>query len=91
LGATRGRRTPPPGAGFILLLQQPVALLQLSQLELGCPDARADTVLDVGGLQPTMQTRLGDPEVLGDLADRSLALTGDSDNIITELSGTPSA
>jgi hypothetical protein len=44
-------------------------------------------VFDLGQFQPTCQTRLGDPEVLRDLCDRSLALAGDRDHVTTELLG----
>jgi hypothetical protein len=58
-----------------LLLEDPVALLQLPDLgRLGRRDPGTDTILDVSQVHPPMQTRLRDPEVLGDLADGRLAL-----------------
>ena len=44
-------------------------------------------LLDVGGLHPVRQRRLGDPEVLRDLLQRGpgLAATGDRDHVVAEL------
>ena len=44
-----------------------------------------DTIPDIGELQPAMQTRLGDPEVLRDHAQRRQALPGHANHITTEL------
>jgi hypothetical protein len=44
-------------------------------------------VLNVGELQPALQAGLRDPEVLGDLSKRRLALASDRDHILTERQG----
>jgi hypothetical protein len=50
-------------------VQEPVALLQLADLgPLGERETLAHAVFDLGALHPPMQTGLGDPEVLRDLA-----------------------
>jgi hypothetical protein len=46
---------------------------------------RPATVLYVGELQPALQAGLRDPEVLGELSKRRLALASDRDQILTEL------
>lgn len=46
---------------------------------------RAAAVIDVGLVQPSAQTVLTAPEVLGDLAKRRLGFTGDSYNVTAEL------
>ena len=60
---------------LVLLLQEPVAILQLTQLErlLG-RDTTTGPVLDLGLLHPAVQTSLGDPEVPRDLVQRRLPL-----------------
>ena len=42
---------------------------------------------NVSGLQPVVQAAFGDPEVLGDLVQRSLALAGDCHDVVAELLG----
>ena len=52
-----------------------IAFTQLADLRrLRRRDAGTDTVFDIGELQPTMQTHLGDPEILRVLRQRRLAL-----------------
>ena len=70
---------------FILLLEQPVALPQLSSGLLG--DAATVAVLDVDLLHPVRQATLGDPEDLRDLLQRSLAVTGHCRDIVAQLLG----
>src|SRR4051794_30710970 len=78
----RGR----PAQDFVLLLEQLVAFTQLPKLRrLARRGTGPDPVIDVGDLQPALQTRLGDPEVLRDLRDRRVALTGDRDHVTSEL------
>ena len=43
------------------------------------------TVLTVGDLEPSMQTGLGDAEVLRDLTERCFTLAGYSDDVGSEL------
>ena len=43
-------------------------------------------VFDISDVQPIPQPRLADPEVLRDLSDRSLTLTGHGHHIVAELS-----
>ncbi len=55
----------------------------------GLGDAGLDAVLDIGGLEPAVQARLGDPEVLGDVLQSSVgfASPGDPDHVLAELLG----
>ena len=66
----------------LLLLTQ---LLQLGRL--GLSDTRLAALFDVGQLQPPLQAGRGDTEVLRDLRNRGIALTGDRDHIAAELLG----
>src|SRR5699024_2917478 len=76
-----------PAEDLYLFLELTVALLQLTYLRrFLSDDAGTDTVHAIGLLQPVTQARLGDAEVLRDLRDRA-ALTGNSDDITTELGG----
>lgn len=86
LGAAPGRRTPRPGAGSRSPARQPDAFPRLAKFgRFLLRHAGADTVLDLGLLQPVMQGRLGDPEVLGDLRQRGLVLPGHGNDIAAEL------
>src|SRR5690606_22553213 len=77
-----------PAQDLVLLFQNLVTFTQLTQLRrLGGGDTRAVAVLDIGQLEPPVQTRLGNPEVLRDLRQRRLALTGDRDHVTAELGG----
>jgi hypothetical protein len=68
------------------VLERSVALAQFTQLQPTRPALlRPGAVLDVGGTQPVGQTRLGDPEILGDMLQRGLAAAGHGDNVVTEL------
>jgi len=42
-------------------------------------------ILDIGGMKPVAQARLADPEVLGDLRDRSIPATGHCHDVRAEL------
>ena len=65
-----------------------VPLPQLPQLRrLDAGHARPDAVIDIGELQPPVQARLRDAEVLRDLRQRSLAHTGNRDHVTAELQG----
>lgn len=72
-------RSPAPATGSVS------SLPQFSRVSLG--DTGTVTVLDIGDLQPALQTGFRDSEVLRDASDRRLALAGDSDNVATELQG----
>ena len=86
-GDAPGRSTPPPGAGS----RSPAPAAGCACAAPAAPPTPAaghagtDAVLDVGELQPAVQARLGDPEVLRDLRDRGLALAGDRDHVTAEL------
>jgi len=41
--------------------------------------------VDLGSMHPVAQTRIGDPEVLGDLGDRSITAPGHSHDVRAEL------
>ena len=59
---------------LVLLLEQAVALLDLTQLGgLGLCQTGTHAVFDVRLLQPVRKRRFGDPEVLGDLGQWRLA------------------
>jgi hypothetical protein len=47
--------------------------------------AKPDAIINIGELEPAVQARLGNPEVLRDLRQRCLALAGDRDHIPAEL------
>ena len=69
-----------------LLLQQPVATLELAQLSrLRRRRTGANPVLDIGSMQPVAQARVGDPEVLGDLDDWSVPTPGHGHDVRAEL------
>jgi hypothetical protein len=73
---------------LVLLLKKTDPLLCLPQLGgflLG--DAGTDDVLDVGFLQPVMQSGFGNPEFLGDLRQRGFMLPSDRNDISAELGG----
>jgi hypothetical protein len=73
---------------IVLLLQQPVPPARFPQLSGIIPShARPCAGVDVRGTHPVRLTRLGDPEVLGDLLQRDLALSGDRDGIVTKPAG----
>ena len=72
------------------LLEQPNAFLRVAQFGVvRCGRARLHAVLDISGLQPVVQTRLGDPEVSRDVLDSNTWLTalGNTDHVLTELTG----
>jgi hypothetical protein len=65
---------------------KPVPFPQLPQLRgLLRGDTGPDAVIDIGELQSPVQAGLRDPEVPGDLRQRSLALAGHRDHIPAEL------
>jgi rhodanese-related sulfurtransferase len=62
--------------------------LRLAKLtRFGEADSGTDTVLDIGGFQPAMQTRLRNPEILRNLSQRRLTLASDRDKITTNFRG----
>src|SRR5665811_1198460 len=70
-----------------LLLEDPIATLEVTHLGgFSVGDTRTVAVLNVSLTQPVTQTRLGDTEVPRNECDRA-ALTGDRDDITTELGG----
>jgi hypothetical protein len=80
------RRRPPQD--LVLLFQRLVPLPQLAQLcGLAAGHARADAVIDISKPEPAVQARLRDPEVLSDLGQRRLALTGDRDHVPADSGG----
>ena len=74
---------------LVLLLQQSIALAQLTKLRrLRRRHAGLAPGLHVGLAQPVQQAGLGDPEIIGNLPDRHPRLTalGNRHDIIAELS-----
>jgi putative transposase len=75
---------------LILLLQQPIAALELAQLPHHIRGhAGLDAVLDISLTQPLLQRHRVDTEVFRDLLDRHarLAASRDPHDVLTELSG----
>lgn len=88
LRAAPWRRTPRPGAGSRSPVQEDgSASLLPSTLRFLLDDAGTDAVLDVGFLQPVMQSGFIDVEVLGDLRQRGFMLPSDRNDIAAELGG----
>ena len=93
LGGRRGRSRPSLAAGSRSPAR--VAWCACGVLGSRLPDRRPaagvvevagrEAVFSVGDPQPPSETRLGDPEVLGDLGDRLIALAGDRDDVAPEL------
>jgi hypothetical protein len=78
------RRRPPQD--LVLGLQHLVPAAQLPQFPgLASRYAGTEPVVGIGDLQPQVQARLGNPEVLRALRQRRLALAGNSDHITPEL------
>jgi hypothetical protein len=73
---------------LVLLLQQPVTPTKVFHLlGLGFGHTGTVPVLDIGPVEPVPQARLGDPEVSSHLRDRSIATTGDRDDVLPKLLG----
>ncbi len=74
---------------LVFLLQQPITFLDLTQFDtLGLGQSRPMAVFDIGLLGPVMQTGLRNPEVLRDLNQRSLTLTGHRHDIVANQTST---
>src|SRR4029079_7326917 len=74
---------------LVLLLQQPDPLLRLAQLaSLLNSHPWLDPVLDIGGLEPQVQSLFANREILGDTGQRPAVLppAGDRNDVLAELS-----
>src|SRR5690606_7231400 len=79
-----------PTQHLVLLLQQPVTALELTQLSRRIRGhTRLGAVLDISLTQPLLQRHLVNTEVRGDLrqSHTRLAVTRDPDDVLTELTG----
>jgi hypothetical protein len=77
-----------PAQDLVLLLEEADPVLVLTQLfGVGLGQTGPHPCLDVVLLEPGMQSGFGDPEVLGNLAERCFPFTGHGDNVSVELSG----
>lgn len=79
-----------PPEDLVLLLEEPVAFLQLPQLSgVGILPPRPDNVLGLGlgTLQPIRYRCSADPEIVRDLTQRNsgLAVLSDADYVVTKL------
>ena len=75
-----------PAKNLDLLREQPDAFLRFPQLErVSLSHTKPQAVFDVRDLQPSLQARLGYPEVFRDSTDRGFALPGNRDHVATEL------
>src|SRR6202034_1402865 len=87
-GAALGQIGSSPTQDVVLLLERLVPSAKLTQLgPLGRAHAVLDAIFDIGLFDPAVQARLGDPEVLGDLALRHLTAPGHCHDVTTELLG----